>query len=595
MRSFWDKALLFVMLLILPLVTVLNIPRVTNPGGAAMYVTWGVRFVIGCAVLLLAYRYTRAQVADHAFGDRTITQLDVFGRSLATELQREAAQDPVSQRQATLFIMAIRTPAKIRQRIVEKYVPGQRTLSNKGSIEIQVPRIFLAGGHEHDPVGSLSETFPFPIFVSPKGLMYDNLEIFDCDGARLSTLSHREYLGLVAGVLRYLLAAAYGGQLPQDRVLYAEATRVELDALELITKRRNDRRLDKKAVKVLDDETAAVVARVLDLEDVPEENRLSLEIAADVITILSKRYAIVAPLRMPANGRTLLTYKRSVIPALKEAEGQYRVGHAKEYVRHLIGARPVDVRLALDNAGICHSYHIEVQGPDGLYLANQRMILEAGPSGPAPRSDGPGHGEPYQFKPYYRFRSRLGQSYAHFYGRHFPSANKSAEVLRLEFSFYEVPPGSDFSAAVAAASAAFLIGLIGFVLSHSIPDGDGKLSVGSDAAVLLLAFPGVAASWLGIDQAGARLFDSSLSARISLIGTAAFSVAASALYIINSSGIESQIFGRRLGAGVSLLGINRAWWVGLTALAVINTLCIAHRWLYRSWRYAHLAQRNPSG
>jgi len=583
----------FVVLLALPLMILLNIPHVTDRGGLAMYVTWTARLSLATLVILFLCRYVRTRVIEPLRASHVSRTIESLDRDLAYELQREAGYDPVSRRQATLFMMAVRTPAKVRQRISEKYVPGQRTLSNRVSVEIQIPRIFLAAGEEHDPAGSLHESFPFPMVVSPKSLMYDNLEVFDSDGARLSTLSYREYLSMVAAVLRYLLAGAYGGEMPKDRDLYAAVTVVEADALERVIMRRQDHRLSDAEVQKLDERTERVIEKMLNLRGVSATHRRHLEVAADLVRTLAKRYAIVAPLAISANGRTLVVYKRSVVPGFADHQAANgRARKSKEYLGHLLGARPVEVHVALENAGICHSYHIEVQGPEGLYLASQAIVPDP-PTGPEGQGSGiRQYSGQYEFKPHYRFRSRSGQSYSHFYGRHFPFVSDPKSVPRLEFSFYEVPPGSDFQASVAAASAAFLIGLIGFVLSHSSPGSDGRLTLASDAPVLLLAFPGVAASWLGVDKAGARLFDSSLSARVSLIVTVIVSVTASALYIINSSNVEPTVFGGRLEAGISLLGVSRAWWAGLTALAVVNTLCMGYRWLRGSWRYAYLAQRS---
>ncbi|ACU75415.1 hypothetical protein Caci_6569 [Catenulispora acidiphila DSM 44928] len=583
------------MLLILPLGILLNIPDVTDRGGLPNDAAWTLRLLLGILILRFLSRYVRKRVTQPLRDSHVSRDIVSLDRDLAYELQREAGFDPVSRQQAALFIMALRTPAKVRQRIVEKYVPGQRNLSNTVSVEIQVPRIFLTRRREPDPAGPPDESFPFPMVISPKSIMYDSLEVFDEDGARLSTLSYREYLTMIAGVLRYLLTGAYGGRMPEDEKLLEHVKSVEADALEQVFMRRDDRRLSLPEVQALDERTQQVVMKLLRLKGVDDRHRRQLELAADLVRILAKRYAIVAPLKISTNGRALVTYKRLIVPTVTDADDQPADGRArtsKEYLRHLLGARPVEVHVALENAGICHSYHLSVQGPEGLYLAKQAITPDP-PAGPDNRTSGVHQpNDRYEFAPHYRFRSRRGQSYAHFYGRHFPFVSDPKAVPRLQFSFYEVPPGSDFQASIAAASAAFLIGLIGFVLAHSSLDQFGRITLASDAPVLLLAFPGVAASWLGVDKAGARLFDSSLSARLSLVITVVVSVAASALYIINASNVEPGVFDGKLNAGVSLLGVRGSWWAGLTALAVVNTLCMAYRWLYRSWRYAYLAQRN---
>jgi len=99
----------------------------------------------------------------------------------------------------------------------------------------------------------------------------------------------------------------------------------------------------------------------------------------------------------------------------------------------------------------------------------------------------------------------------------------------------------------------------------------------------------VVASWLGLDGTITRLFDSSLAARASLVVTVIASMAASALFIINKSGIETSLFAGSMARASSLAGISKTWWAGITGVAVVNALCIAYVYLMRAWRFAYLA------
>jgi hypothetical protein len=381
------------------------------------------------------------------------------------------------------------------------------------------------------------------------------------------------------------LVSAFGGSPPPGHDVHD----VEVDALMQIIARRNDDRCSPEEIRNLDADTDEAISALLRLE---VTYRPDLVFAAELVKTLAKHYAIVAPLPVPANGRTILSYQRMVIPAYSaQPRGRFQElrRKARHMVRNLLGSRPTDVKLALENAGTTNSFHVSVRAPEGLYLSSQQLEMK-----PVARDRPakPSANAPYHFEPHFRFRSRLGQSYAHFYGRHFPRPKNPDEIPKLVFRFHEVPPGSDFQAAAAALSAAFLIGLVGFALSHVKPDHDGHLSLGSDAPVLLPAFPGVVASWLGLDETATPLFNGSLSARFSLLCTVTFSALASALYIINNSAVETDVFGDPLPGSFSLLGITKEWWVGLAAFAVLNAMFITYRCVMRASRYVHLSQRS---
>src|SRR5437016_3620601 len=125
-----------VIMLFLPLAIVLNWPH-----HRSQEAFWGGRAVAVGVVLAFIYQYTRAKhliPVDASHRRRDIVPLN---RPLAYELLREAGRDPVNRTQATLFSMAVRTPSMVRQRVTEEYVPGQSTLRQKVTVELQVPRI----------------------------------------------------------------------------------------------------------------------------------------------------------------------------------------------------------------------------------------------------------------------------------------------------------------------------------------------------------------------------------------------------------------------------------------------------------------------
>jgi hypothetical protein len=184
---------------------------------------------------------------------------------------------------------------------------------------------------------------------------------------------------------------------------------------------------------------------------------------------------------------------------------------------------------------------------------------------------------------HYRFRRRLGQSYAHFYGRFFPIPLKDERRPKIQLDFHEVPPGSDFRATIAGAAAFALIWVVGFVLSRNSDPG-------TDAPALLLVFPGIAASWLGFDTITHRLFEGTLAARLSLALTTLLSLGASGAFILSQSGLS--LFDGSVPDEVSMLGVYRWPWAILTVVAFANTVYMACRWLRHSWQFKHLAERH---
>jgi hypothetical protein len=163
---------------------------------------------------------------------------------------------------------------------------------------------------------------------------------------------------------------------------------------------------------------------------------------------------------------------------------------------------------------------------------------------------------------------------------------------KLVLQFQETPPGSVCRAALAAIASVVLVWIIGYGLSR----GRGGIA-NTDAPALLLAFPGVAASWMGFDGTKHRLFEGMLTARLSLALTAFVSLLATALYLLDRQGTAPH-HGRHasvtpLTAGV--LGITLWPWVVLTVVALFNATYLSYRWGVNSWRFRFLAERDEPG
>jgi hypothetical protein len=527
---------------------------------------------------------------------RTIDEIEPVPGSEAYELQRLAGKVLLNARQARLFTLALLEPAELRQRVTERYSPSYRTLEQEVTIDIQIPRRLLTLREASaDAMAMSDEKIPalLPVIVLPKGTFSDNFEVFDSDDRRIPTLSYKEYLQLVAGILRLFLRLAYDlpatsrpPQFPASVTGSADTDVLHLEhrALREIIRRAQANVEAKRVLGIspVSDE-AEEVAQCLEKLDVAENRRVFLSVAAALVRKLSLHYSRVASIPFPPSGRMLVRYRRTLIPELElsphgedgDVAGLFRaVRRMTAWLRILFSARPVSVTVSLDNAWTCQSYHVWVEAPDALYLAKQRFI--ATPEYLAAKAKGA------PTKVHYRFRRRLGQSYAHFYGRFFPVPIEGSRRPKVQLDFFEVPPGSDFRAAIASAACSGLVWLVGYVLSRTH-------NLESDAPAFLLVFPGIAASWLGFDAPTHRLFEGTLAARLSLILTTVTSIAASGLFIAYRSNLPP--FLHSLPFGISLVGVNQLWWAVLVAVSCLNSLYMACRWLRHSWRFKHLAER----
>lgn len=326
-------------------------------------------------------------------------------------------------------------------------------------------------------------------------------------------------------------------------------------------------------------------------------NAAAIHLAARLAEKLFTHYAIVVAVQCPPSGRIVVNYERTIIPGLQLRRWQrgYRIAWCRARLRVLLGARPVDISLALENAWTSRSYHLVVDGGDGIYVgmqASPRLLpyldshLGAG-KGSVPSvadlSFGRRGGDISDDPPtYFRFRRRLGQSYAHFYCRYLPEPPAHSTAPRIRFRFYEVPPGSTFQAMVAAAASAVLVWIIGFVISRR-PELD------SDAPAYLLVFPAAAAAWLGFDRPNRRLIEGTLAGRLSLLITALISLIASAFYMIDKSGL--LLLNTHNPAKLRVLGIDKLSWSVLALISILSFSAIAFNYVLGLAQFIHFSTR----
>jgi hypothetical protein len=573
---------------LLSVALLLSFPRLGNP----LAVILGKALVaLLLATLLTAYFYSRRERL-HRHAERVLIDVP---NDQAYKLQRSAGRtSEVSFLQAKIFALAIAAPSELRQRLIERYDPSPRALRHEMTIISHVP----ANMRRRKRNGTLSAVEAavgpvlFPVLVPRKGELSDNFVLRMASGENVPVLSHREYLQLVAGVLRTLLASAYqlrAGQTLEEAC--PDAVHAEHAALAEVVQRSI-------ALKTPSAYSGAKKLAALERADAALEvkNPEVLGLAVKLVEKLSVHYAVVAAVPVGEDGRFVLTFERTVVPTLDlTGERQGALDWAKGRLRVVFGARPINLTVSLEGAWTSQSYHLFVHSEEGLYLGVQESRTLASYVNRHARNPLPAVVAP----PYYRFRKRFGQSYAHFYSRYFPEPRVSEEKFEPEvapepvptvtFQFYERPPGSVFRATVAATACVLLVWLVGYLVERINVN-----QLQTDAPAILLAFPAIAAAWLGFEQPTRRLLEGTLTARISLAVTVVVSILASGLFMAYQG--SAQMMRSPAPLEASVFGVHTFAWATLVIVAFLNAGITALVYVLRSWDFMYLASReNPDG
>ncbi|BBB01331.1 hypothetical protein RVR_8695 [Actinacidiphila reveromycinica] len=535
---------------------------------------WGgvIRWVAAAADVLLvslavARRLTATRNSSHP------TAVAALSGDSVSEIQRLAATRRLTVEQARLLALSIVKPDAVRDRVVESYETDHRTLHRKVTTDFRIDSRQYAGR-------SRRKRQYLALCVSAKGDMHDGFRVHAADGLALTTESHRDCLALVASMVRVLVLNAYRGHgLDVDDDLPPDAQDVERRALDLIINPGA-----REAPGVLTRQECEVVQQLGDL--IPGNNQAKL--AATLVEALISQYVVITSVPVPRDGVVSITYEQTVILSEDRSARASGGSGLKMILRRALGARPIVVKVRVDNAWTCRSFHLDVTGPEGFYLGRQAMEPDA-----AVWFAEHGGDTIERPDPYYRFRRRLGQRYAHFYARDFPEPKPGEKHPQLGFHFYEAPPGSDFRASLAAVCTVLLVWLTGLAVSNDALSAGASL--GSDVPALLLALPAIAAGrlggGLGLQGRSAR----SLSAVLSMIATFLISVAATTFFILRNAGNRLPRLNGALPQHLSVLGVDRAAWAVLIVLAAGNALAICYRWIVRTRIYDFLASRPPSG
>lgn len=465
--------------------------------------------------------------------------------------------------QAQVFAMAIVEPTLIRRRVVDNYTLQGRTLGQSTTVDMHIPARVSKPKVEPDVMeGNGGAALYLPTAVVPKGVLLDGFRVVGSGGETMTCLSYREYLMLVASTLRVLLTSAY--RLKPGDLLPEVARTAEYAALAAIIQRKSS------CGHAQADLTAADAIAELDVPNVPPKMMARL-----FVLHLISHYAVVVLVTPPETGRFSFNWSQVYIPDLKLAKAKDRRFSLGGWTQIGLGAKPVELTLDIAGAGSAQSYHLHVTAPEGLYLGRQEAVgvqnLLERKAADAPTL------------PHCRFRRRLGQPHAHFYSRYMPRATAS-EQPRVRFRFFEVPPGTLMRAAVTALACAAIVWIVAFVSADNP-------TVDTDAPAFLLAFPALAAAWLGFEAPSQRLLEGTLATRICLVVSAILSISSSGLFMAHKANSGQDSNWPTLPDGVTILGVSDVSWAVLTGVAIVNATLISYKYFVRTWEYMRLASR----
>jgi hypothetical protein len=540
-----------------------------------------VRLLLAIIALLIALLVIRPIDQKRVKESHRHFKVHPVGREQGQELLQLAGRTKIiTARQSLIFALSITAPAELRKRVVDNYRLDERTIRQRVTLEGQIPRRYHQNHQDDEP-----KVVYLPALAPPKGKLLDDWRITDAGGTEIPGLTYRESLLVIASVLRILLVSACRGQENLRDGMTEAAIQAEEDAIQVLIAR------DTANSDLLESENIdKVVARIEKLPGPVDENeqnpsdlarsvRNSRAMAATFVRKLSRNYVIITPIVPNGDDRFIFSYEQTLIPDLEVHPAR------SKWVEALIGsptvavgARPVDITIGINNASTCQSYHLFVDGSEGVWLGEQECIdmgktLKLGARG-APTL------------PHPRFRGRLGQSYGHFYVRYFPEP-KNVERPRIRFQFFEVPPGSLLRAGVAAIASFLLVWVIAAVTTMR-PDAG---SPGSDAPAILLAFPAIAAAWIGLERKERRLLEGTLAARGCLMITVAVSIAAAALFMAHSVLAVHHFNWWRLPLNSSILWVKDTLWAILVVIALANAVTVTYKYVVKTWEYWHLASR----
>jgi hypothetical protein len=488
-------------------------------------------------------------------------------------------EDTFTKEGVVTFVSLITTPTRHRSRVVESISLEERVARQEVSVEFSLPAISNSkGGARY-----------VPLFLPLKGQLVDNLKVTDAGGKPLADLSFEESTQLVAAGLRLLLLEALPvpksrttSQAPINKTtqqapnkLTVKARALELLLLEQLARRGGVRQL----------EAQEHIDRALEdyKTNLTEEGAKELRRYVEALSITYPIVAVV-PGDVVADGRVLLRYERTLIPAALNKRG---LG----WLRVVLGLRPNRVVAPANLSVTAASYHLYLTGPPTMYVLEQEFRCHhcrkrvsrhwkyekpTATSACVHDSTDNLNSDRFTDDVHYRVAPKRAQNFVHLYTRGFGENKLQFSDTELFAEFKETPPGSRASAVVTAIVATFLIAIMGRLAST------GSATPGSLPG-LVLALPAAAATWFGFSTDSKSLVGSSMLSRISHITTAIISAVAIAVYFTSHRG--------HIWLNLGIVGVTEPLWAALLVLSAFNLAYVSYRFVLKVRIYNGLLRK----
>jgi len=505
--------------------------------------TWR-RFIalvtLGVLLYLLYYVISFKVYSDRAISYGSKPSIDA---AVAVMKAQELSLD-VSNSERMFYVQALLSPRFIIRRIGQAISLTSRSQILKTAYLLEVPGAFSG------------KSVAMPITMGEKGRLLDNFQAHDEAGNRISPLSQENIVAHTIVSIRSLISdfAALHKYVNHEN---NDGESLEMRVAKLLCSRRPS---DQHEADLRRDQLVAIRQELLDIDGIGSNQA---ELVLRVLDLTAGRYPIVFVTTVPENitqtshfGGNItirLTIEQRSIPLL--TVNRSLGDRARDIIRLPLGIRPTIVSYDLNESSRCDSYHLELLGPEGTYLARQGIVDNLS-SDEKPLEDVP-----------HRFLARHGQRYGHVYINKRPLNDNKA--LTYIAHFYERSPGSIAPATISALAAAILISV-----AAAIRLSPG-LNVQADVVAVLLALPSIAGGWVGFDSSHG-LFGGTLNSRLSLMITMMLSITAAAYFMLSKSDSSTIISSEWIERDGSMI------WILLTSGAIINLVLSGFSWLLRA-------------
>ncbi|KQR26149.1 hypothetical protein [Microbacterium sp. Leaf151] len=493
------------------------------------------------------------------FGDAAGDQISVASISIEADYTEPAL--PASE--AARFANMVARPHTYFDRISERVEPLARALDVSTTVTFSVPL-------------SASTTSIVPLLLTNRGALSNGVKITDAQGTRVTSVPQSRLAPYIMAVLRVLVKASRGND---AHAVYRR--QIEPDVAKfLVAHRRTNAGLADDIMNRIDTlPSGALTGPVVDqlretlrdlIRRLVDNHPICVEIAGpdarpasavdereklDLQTTEPSRATPVTPTRLRMTIRQRLYPDFLFHRSKPRRPGNEAVGRTPlDALRVAFGIRQGLIVVPLANAANTRSYHLEVIGPHGSYLARQDIV---------DHNDGP-----VEDLRGVRAAPRRGQRHAHLHSVNLRLNNEYIPTVDYRAQFYERMPGSMAAAAAGALSVAVLCVLGLLVAAISRVEG----LIGSwEYAAVILAFPVVASLWIGVDG-NRQLNQGVLLSRVVSLLSIALACA---------------------GAGLNILQIeDPAWWFVLTVASTTNAAAALASWISRARLESYFISRS---